>query len=327
MSRAPRHHGQAFGLTLDVGFPCAGLPVVTPGPGTAPGRTVKLDLVPAAQLLDGFPSGTPRLWEVRGADGGVRGCLDGDPTAGFWLRAEGYGEFRIAGDGGRIGCAPVPGPHWRWQRYLVGQVLPFVAVLQGLEVFHASLVADGGAGMAFLGPSRSGKSSVAAALALRGRRFLADDVVAIDAESAGANPAPRAHAGFGLTSLRHDVARGFGRDALARLGPIVGSDDEAIRIAVTVDPAPVRISSLYFLERDGGRGGAGIERLEPLDPRLLLASGYNFTLRSPERLTRHLDVCSRLAGTAAAFRIRMPIGARFEDIAAAVDIHRRSVAA
>ena len=59
-------------------------------------------------------------------------------------------------------------------------MLPFAALLQGLEVFHASAVVQGGEAIALLGPSRAGKTSLALELCARGASFLADDVLALE---------------------------------------------------------------------------------------------------------------------------------------------------
>ncbi len=67
-----------------------------------------------------------------------------------------------------------------WQRLLVAQVLPFAALLRGLEVFHASGVVLGGEAIALLGPSHSGKTSLAMELCDLGASFLADDVLALE---------------------------------------------------------------------------------------------------------------------------------------------------
>lgn len=286
----PRRRGRAFGIDLDAGFDLPGLP---PPVGVEQGersRRVVLDLAPRHVL------------SAR------------DDGSGHVLDARGYGTFLVSADGTRVLCAPADATPWRWQRYLVGQVLPLVAVLHGFEAFHASVVAFGGRAVAFVGHSRAGKSTIAAALIARGATFVADDLLVVRPD----DEPPRAWPGFGLTSLRHDALRRLPRGA-SDLGPCIGVDDDALRLAVAVPPAPLPLAALFFLERAGRPDERLVEVVDPVDPRLLLAGSYMLLVRTPERLTRHLDVCARLARTVDAFRVSVPPGAGPTDVAAAIE--------
>lgn len=64
--------------------------------------------------------------------------------------------------------------------YLLGPVMGFVMLLRGIVCLHASAVAVGDEAIALLGPGGSGKSTTAAALAERGYKVLAEDVVTLD---------------------------------------------------------------------------------------------------------------------------------------------------
>lgn len=63
--------------------------------------------------------------------------------------------------------------------YLLGPILGRVLRLRGVTCLHASAVAFGEEAVAFVGPAGAGKSTTAAALALRGHPVLSDDVVAL----------------------------------------------------------------------------------------------------------------------------------------------------
>jgi hypothetical protein len=63
--------------------------------------------------------------------------------------------------------------------YLLGPVLGRLLRLRGVTCLHASAVAFGEQAVAFVGPAGAGKSTTAAALALRGHAILSDDVVAL----------------------------------------------------------------------------------------------------------------------------------------------------
>jgi serine kinase of HPr protein (carbohydrate metabolism regulator) len=57
----------------------------------------------------------------------------------------------------------------------LNQVLPLALSRQGKLVLHGSAVDIGGQGVAFLGESGRGKSTLAASFATEGTRFLTDD--------------------------------------------------------------------------------------------------------------------------------------------------------
>jgi hypothetical protein len=63
--------------------------------------------------------------------------------------------------------------------YLLGPVMGFVLLLRGCISLHASAIAIDNQVVALVGPAGSGKSTTAAALADRGYRILAEDVVTL----------------------------------------------------------------------------------------------------------------------------------------------------
>ena len=235
------------------------------------------------------------------------------PESGYVLDAVSYGRFHISADGSAIECAPVRTAPHLWQRYLVGQILPFAAVVHGLEVFHTSVVRVGDRGVVFTSPSGGGKSTLAVALVLRGAELVADDVMAVDAD--GADGPLLAQPGWAWASVRRGAIDADG------LGPVIGSDDEAVRHAVAVAPGPVAVSELYVIGRRTEADEPLIAALDPVDPRILLSSSYNFVIRTAERLIRQLDVCARLARTAKVYRIAIPPHLGPLEVAAAVEEH------
>ena len=63
--------------------------------------------------------------------------------------------------------------------YLVGPVMGFVLRRRSVTSLHASAVCIGGAAVAISGPAAAGKSTTAAALALRGAPSLCEDITAL----------------------------------------------------------------------------------------------------------------------------------------------------
>lgn len=317
-SLAPPAPGRAFGVDLEASFPVPGLP---PRVGPADQRrSARLALAPRAAIIDSLPDDAECLWEQRFPNGRVAIRFTAHPEAGYLLRAATYGVFHIDALAAHVRCAPARGSRDHWQRYLIGQVLPFLAVLHELEVFHASVVQLGDRAVVLTGASRAGKSSIAAALLLDGAGFVADDVLAIDGGAGATDDRALAEPGFGLASIRHEVVELVGAEAIASLGQRTGGDDEAIRVAVDVVAAPLPIAAVYFLGR--ARDPAPLlSAVEPVDPRLLLASSYNFVIRTPDRMIRHLDVCARLARTASLQRVTITPGVTPGAVAAAIADH------
>lgn len=100
---------------------------------------------------------------------------------GLVLKARGLAAFYIAAEAGQI----------RYDRHptatdaalasaLTDQVLPRALAMRGHLVLHAACVAIGAVGVCFMGPSRSGKSTLAAACQAAGWAALCDDTVLIE---------------------------------------------------------------------------------------------------------------------------------------------------
>jgi hypothetical protein len=287
-------------------------------------RPTALELVADSDLdlAWGAADGAERLREWRFEDGMLEGSLEHRPDFGYRLSVRGYGTYVVSPDGLSIRLAPPDGEErWRWQRCLVGQVLPLASVLRGVEVFHASAVSLGGYALGLVGASTSGKTSVAVNLVLRGAGFLADDVVALRETHDGALAV---YPGPGLASVRRAEAEAIGDEDLSRLGPTLGEDEEALRMLVARDDRPRPLGAFYFLDR-GQSGAAAIEALRPADPRLLLANSFSLAVKSPERLSRQLELCGRLTEIVPQFRVRIPAAATAAQVAELVDRHAQAV--
>ncbi|MDE3127330.1 MAG: hypothetical protein KGL38_04950, partial [Gemmatimonadota bacterium] len=171
-------YARAFGLTLAADVPLPGLSPA--GAGT-----------PDVQLhLDGFPGwyreDTHRGVEIWSSDhaesaadaAAVRSVLDGR----FLVVAYGDGmEFLLSRRGDEVW---VRGPEGfspeTAATYLLGPVIGLLLRLRGVVCLHGSAVAVGGnRAIAFVGDAGAGKSTIAAAFALRGERVLTDDIAAL----------------------------------------------------------------------------------------------------------------------------------------------------
>jgi hypothetical protein len=143
---------------------------------------------------------------------------------------------------------------------------------------------------------------------------MSDDVLVLEPDGIGA----RAHPGVGLANLRpgaDSLLAQLEREDLAR--PI-GRDERETRIAVRRSSRALPLSALFFLNRYSKERALEVERLTPVDPRLLLAATFNLAIRAPERLARQLDVCARIDRTATLFRVSFGDSGGDEEVADAI---------
>lgn len=98
----------------------------------------------------------------------------------FLLRFAEQADFVLSTDGASIRCVPCPGvPPVTIRHLLLDQVLPLAMSLGGDLVLHGSGVEIGGHGVGFVGPTGTGKSTLAAAFAESGHLLLTDDCVVL----------------------------------------------------------------------------------------------------------------------------------------------------
>jgi hypothetical protein len=273
----------AFGLDVE-----SELPLTLLDGGAAQPTKRRLGVSLQRGVRSALPAAAELVFEDRQPDGSLIYEVRSHPRAGYLIAGPGHGAHLLSTDGRRLLCDPEGLPDVSWQRLLIAQVLPFAAVLQGLEVFHASAVVIDGRAVAFVGASRAGKTSVALELCRRGASFLADDVLALEIEGS----ALVGHPGSPLAGLdRAQAERAPGGPGGAE---VLGENARELLVRMHAAAAPVALSALFFLDRRAD--GPAQARFEPIaDARLLLAATFNFLLATPERLLGLLDVCALAA--------------------------------
>jgi hypothetical protein len=251
-------------------------------------------------------TGRQRVREIRDADR-VFLSVDLNRNDEYFVRAPGVASIFVSTDGTAVHCAP-EGDDSGCSALLFSQALPLVATLQGLEVFHASGVTLRGAAHVFCGQPGAGKSSLAAHLALRGAEVLSDDAVAIDDDLV-------AHPGAGGVHLR--------QGELERLGPgqaealsVEGTRLDGRAVARLYPAAPAPVQALYMLAR--ASAGPLIEPVRAFSPAWVLGSTYNLSVKSSQRLRRHLDLCARINDDVGTFRVRVIPGVDAANLAEAL---------
>jgi hypothetical protein len=260
--------GRAFGLTIQSTFPLPGLREGVSAHSAE--RTLDINHV-SPSALDERPVGE-RVCEWLDDDGRVTLAID-ETASGYRFVVRNVGVYDLSRDGRRLCCGPLPAAGWDWRRYLIGQVLPFAALLQGLEVFHASAVEMDGRAVAISGASGLGKSTLALELHLSGAGFLTDDVLAVEVCDDGV----LAHAGVAMAKVRRATAEGI----LEVRRPV----------AQVAEPVPLDAFCLLRASDDGR-----VHFTEAAaDARPLLGSTFNLVVSSAERLHAQLDVCATIA--------------------------------
>jgi hypothetical protein len=288
-----------FGLDVYADTPLAllGSPQASPT-----GRELHLRVEQALSLDE--PQAASVLCDEHKPDGSVNFRIETDPGGGYLIWGPNYGRHLLSADGHRLCCSPSGADSGEWQRLLIAQVLPFAALLQGLEVFHASAVVLDGSALALVGPSGSGKTSLALELCRLGASFLADDVLALeirDGELLG-------HPGTPVAG----VSRGEARRVAVTSAPALNDSDphdpalpgtlalhanaRELVIATTGAHEPAPLAALFFLNRRAD--GPELPRFETVsDPQLLLSATFNFVLSTSARLSGLLEVCAIAAGS------------------------------
>jgi hypothetical protein len=289
-------HSHAFGIGVRSSFQAPGLPADVV-PDSLP--ITQLDLVEEQEIDEEWRHRSPkRLLEETFSGTEPDRTIDFDKHLGYRLYARHFGTASISPAGEWVVCAPPGDPDWSWQRFLVGRVLPWAALLRGRELFHASAVQIGGRAIAFVAATERGKTSLALHLVLRGAGFITDDVLALEPSTEGIN----AHPGANIVAVRPTEQRRIASSDWGRLGTVLGTSGKTY-VEVERETRPLRLDAIYFIRsRPGTR--AAIEA--GVGARELLGSTFIRNVTSPARLTRLLDLCGQISASASLFWLSLP---------------------
>src|SRR4051794_9100941 len=302
---------RAFGLEIDSSFEAPGLPAAS---GRREGPSMRLDLCLAEEIDRDWPArGTSRVLEERFDDGPPARTIDVHPRRGYRLYARHFGLARISPSGARVVCAPPDDEPWSWQRFLVGRILPWAAVLRGYEALHASAVGFRGRAVGFVGETGAGKTSLAVQLLARGMHFFTDDVLAVDRLRGSV----RAHPGASIASVRERERETMPSATWSGLGEFLGHSVKSYVEVPRADEA-LPLGALYFLSAGEG---PPVEPISRIDPRRLLASTFVLGVQTPQRLLNQLEVCSAIAREVPLFRLRVAPGVGSSELAEIVHVH------
>jgi hypothetical protein len=217
---------------------------------------------------------------------------------------EGVGKFRVCG-GREVIVDPSSSADERTVRLcLLGPIVALLLHQRGRLILHASAVDVGGNAVSFLGGQGWGKSTLAAALYVRGHAMLADDVTAIHMDSAG----PIALPAYPQLKLWPNsiVALGHTPEAL----PVVHPDfpKRALRVTSGFAAAPSPLKRIYVIAPGEH---LVVESLSPQDALIELirhsyAARFGKQLLQATGMATHFKHCARLAQNTPVFRFRRP---------------------
>jgi hypothetical protein len=210
--------------------------------------------------------------------------------------------------------------------YFLGPVLGFVLRRRNTVCLHASGVELHGHAVCFCGDAGYGKSTTAAALALRGLPVIAEDVIALEENSGGFCAVP----GYPRVCLWPESVRMLlGReDALPQLTPVwqkrfLELDGQHAKFALAKLPVGV---VYLFAPRSDDPGSPRVEKLSPREAVLeLVQNTYMNWVLNREQRAKEFDMLCRLVQRVPTRRI-VP-NAKPEKIAVLCDLIERDAGA
>jgi pimeloyl-ACP methyl ester carboxylesterase len=261
-----------------------------------PRISIELGAAPGGDPLDAFHS-----WRVPGRRS--RPWLSiGRFADGYRLRFPDMADFEVSTAGDRITCRPVARLARSTLRHLLlDQVLPLALSRSGRLVLHASAVHIPRLGsVAFVGPTGCGKSTLAAALGLRGCQVMTDDcLVVYHGEKSAENPASLAVPGYPGLRLWLDSARGLGleREAATHVAHYT-TKRRLVTGAVKFRTSPSPISAVFVLGRRRRPSESARTRALGSRDRLMSLAPYTYVMDVEDR--RQLSQMFRSLATLAA---------------------------
>ena len=206
-------------------------------------------------------------------------------------------EFMVDGLGRRVwGTWQAPWTKEDFATYLLGPLMGFLLRQRGVTPLHASAVCLAGRAFLFCGDAQTGKSTTAAALALRGAPVLCEDIAAL-------RPAKEGHwvePGYRRICLWPDSVRSLlGReDGLPRLTPNWEKRYlplDGVLASFQGEASP--IGAIYLLAPRSAEEGA--PRIEPLAPKQalldLVQNSYMNWLHDRQQRATEFNELARIA--------------------------------
>ena len=226
---------------------------------------------------------------------------------GFLLRFPDLADFLITEDGAAATCWPVPGTDAATLEHLfLNQVVPMMQSAGGRLVFHGGAVEAGPdrLAVAFLGPSRRGKSTLTASFAQAGGRFLTDDMLVLVPGAKGVMAEP----GHPSVRMWCDSRTALLGDA-AEPAPAVSYTAKDRMLAAAGLPhcaEPRPLAAAFFL----GDAETAKTTFRPLRGAVALAAwmenAFLLDIEDRDRVRLNLDAVAGIARTVPSFAMEYP---------------------
>jgi hypothetical protein len=231
--------------------------------------------------------------------------------AGYLLRFPGLADFDVSCDGSRVPAWPVPGVTPGTVEHLhLNQVVPLALSRQGKLVLHGSSVDVDGQGVAFLGVSGRGKSTLAASFAIAGQRFLSDDGMHLEWADTRFQIVPS----HPSVRLWQDSQVALDMES-APMAPAIDFTTKARLLAggdLAYSGEPLALRRIYFL----GPGDASSVTIRAVKPAAALIEltrqCFILDVDQQDALAGHFDDLCRLANLPIHFELDFP--RRYEDL-------------
>ena len=159
---------------------------------------------------------------------------------------------------------------------VVDQAVPRALVARGRIVLHATCVAEGGLAFGFLGPTGTGKSTLALGFAAEGAALVADDCLVVTFDGPETAVVPSYPSG----RLCSDSVAALGLDVSAR--PAAGGKR---RLNFAGAHREVPLAALFLLERSDAHASPSAVRLTPGHAAWLLARNAFGSAALPEEVS------------------------------------------
>jgi hypothetical protein len=316
---------RTYGLTIASDLPLPGLRALA-GPPPASDLVLYLAAVPSwAQEVLKFQPVARRVRPAAMLPGeSFTVCEYADESFFQLIYGDGT-RFVIDGRATRVWGEPGPGlTHEDLCVYLLGPVMGFIARRRGFTPLHASSVIIGKRAIALLGEAGSGKSTTAAALALRGWPALCEDVCILTETNMQLHVIPgypriclwpdSVNYLFSSSDALPTIVRGWEKQFL----PLDGST--RARLAISSCP----LCSILFLapRTDDDRA----PRIEPLPKRhavlQLVQNTYMNWLLNRHQRASEFDTIVKLVSQVACFRLTPSSDpARLDELVSLIESH------